>query len=327
MTHDGLLFSIIIPACNEEKLIGQCLESIAQQTPPAPAFEVLVVDNGSTDSTVKVAAEYSSHFPVEILIRPGIRISELRNHGAAQSSGAYMAFLDADCTVPSDWLAAASIEFAANPDRVLGGHCRVPPEMGWLSVWYDRTSLNRRLVVPYIPGAGLLIERSRFFRIGGFDPSIQTAEDCEFCARAHRVGIPSVAIASLAVTHHGWPQTLRVFYRKNRWHGSDVARVFLRDLDLKSLKALSLAFYTDITMLLSFCMIIAKFPNIAGVLVVLWLLVCAAVACRLSLRRRGLHTALLLWPLVCLYGIARGSCLVDPRMWKPDRSLRSVART
>ena len=74
------------------------------------------------------------------------------------------------------------------------------------------------------------MRREDFQRIGGFDESIQTNEDFELCERARAAGMCVRALPAISVIHLGTAQTLSAFYRKQRWHGSHVARVFLRDV-------------------------------------------------------------------------------------------------
>src|SRR5579884_1618468 len=89
--------SIIIPALNEARMIGKCLESVAQLDFPHGHFEVILVDNGSTDDTVKIAESFTDRIHLKVLQKRGVRISGLRNLGAREAQGEIVAFLDADC--------------------------------------------------------------------------------------------------------------------------------------------------------------------------------------------------------------------------------------
>ena len=94
--------SIIIPALNEEKMIGRCLESLTQLAFAHDRFEVLIVDNGSRDRTLAIAESFKDRLNLKILQQAGVRISALRNLGARAASGNTLAFLDADCLAPAD---------------------------------------------------------------------------------------------------------------------------------------------------------------------------------------------------------------------------------
>ena len=92
--------SIIIPSLNVEKYIEDCLDAIHMLYYPKDKLEIILVDNGSTDRTRKIASTCGAR----VLIRRGCNISALRNFGVSQSKGEIIAFLDADCIVSKDWL-------------------------------------------------------------------------------------------------------------------------------------------------------------------------------------------------------------------------------
>ncbi len=84
--------------------------------------------------------------------------------------------------------------------------------------------------VSHIPAGDLIMRREDFLRIGGFDESIQTNEDYELCERARANGMTVRAVPQIGVVHLGTAQSLRVFFRKQAWHGTDVVKVFLRNI-------------------------------------------------------------------------------------------------
>jgi glycosyltransferase involved in cell wall biosynthesis len=92
--------SIIIPAYNEEDNIAKCLQSINAQMEQGIDYEIIVVDNGSTDRTREIAEKLKA----KVFALPEVNISALRNFGAEASSGDILAFLDADCLVKDGWL-------------------------------------------------------------------------------------------------------------------------------------------------------------------------------------------------------------------------------
>jgi glycosyltransferase involved in cell wall biosynthesis len=95
-----LLVSFIIPVVNGEKDIRCCLTSIRDQNFAPQGYEVLVVDNGSTDRTPQVIRELG--YDLEII--PGITVAGLRNHGVRLARGDCLAFVDSDVSLSSDWL-------------------------------------------------------------------------------------------------------------------------------------------------------------------------------------------------------------------------------
>jgi glycosyltransferase involved in cell wall biosynthesis len=93
--------SVIIPVWNSPELIQKCLRAVTAQTYPADRFEVLVVDNASTDATVAAIAAFPR---VTLLSEPQPGSYHARNAGLGAARGAYVAFTDADCIPAENWL-------------------------------------------------------------------------------------------------------------------------------------------------------------------------------------------------------------------------------
>jgi len=223
--------SVIIPTLNEEKMIGKCLESLAQSRYPLDGFEVILVDNGSTDHTLEIAQSFSSRLRLTILQRRGVNISGLRNFGAATAKGDVLAFVDADCSVPANWIEKAILHLASEQAGVIGGDYEIPKDSSWVArVWFEVGSPTKDGEVTFVPSGNMLMKSSTFRQIGGFNETIKTSEDCELCFRAREAGFPVWLIREIAVIHWGTPQTLQEFYRKQVWHGTHVAKVFFQNL-------------------------------------------------------------------------------------------------
>ncbi len=223
--------SIVIPALNEERVIGRCLEALTRLDFPKDSFEVVLVDNGSTDRTVDIARAFSPALNIAVLSKPGLKISAMRNAGVARSRGAVLAFLDADCVAPPDWLKTATALLAKDGAGILGAHYRIPEDSSWVGrAWFGGMEIEKQGSIAWVPAGDMIVARSTFERVGGFDESIQTNEDCELCERVRAAGLNVVSDAAVAVVHLGTPQTLPRFYKEIRWHATDGLRVFLRGL-------------------------------------------------------------------------------------------------
>lgn len=241
-----LRVSVIIPVLNEEAVIGRCLDALAQSTLSRKSLEVLVVDNGSTDRTLKVVAGFSERLRLRVLQKAGVNISALRNLAAAEARGEILAFLDADCLASPEWLERALAHLDGQSERIVGSRYAIPADSSWVGrAWYGIGHAPVDGDVAYVPSGDLLIRRSTFCQLGGFNEALATSEDCEFCLRARNAGLPVRAAVELAVTHLGTPQTLAQFYRKHRWHGTHVARVFAKNRKSGAhLRAVAFALYT-----------------------------------------------------------------------------------
>jgi glycosyltransferase involved in cell wall biosynthesis len=307
--------SVIIPVLNEEKVIGRCLESLLQVDFPRDQFEVIVVDNGSTDSTTRVVHQFAPSLNLRLLERKGVCIAALRNLGASHAHSQIFAFLDADCLVPREWLSLAAALFQAHPAGVIGGHCRIPDKSSWVArTWYPEERISKRGVVRYVPSGDLLVSRSQFSSVGGFDETLETNEDYEFCQRISKAGFPVLAFPELNVVHLGVPQTVSEFYRRNRWHGKHVVKVFLRDISsLHNVKPILFALYVLLSLVgVVLGVVFGAFGRLELFAASLFATFLGpfVLALHAAVSRRRLSSLIPLTALFMLYGLARARCLV-----------------
>ncbi len=318
--------SVVIPTLNEEAVIARCLESLARQTFPHDAFEAIVVDNGSQDRTIAMALDFQGTLKLRVLDREGVPVSALRNFAAAEARGRFLAFLDADCIAPPDWLEQAMAPLSAEGCGVIGAHYTIPPDSSWVArAWYGDMRTQKRGRVSYVPAGTMLASRELFLELGGFDETISTSEDCEFCQRVSEAGFPVEGIPSLSVVHLGTPQTVAAFYRKQRWHGTDVHTVFLRNvLHSAHAKATLFALYT----ICSLAALAVGAPTAilsgnyagAGWTALVALAGPILLAARGAAQRKRWGVLAPLTFLYVVYGVARGLCLLgitSPRRAEP----------
>lgn len=242
----GVDWSIIIPARNEEKHIDLCLQSLCKLE-GSGRFEVIVVDNGSTDRTVAIVHSYRERLHLRLAVEQTATVGGLRNLGAGLAEGMYLAFLDADCLAPPSWLRDASQVLRHHPAAVAGSPYALPPEARWPArVWHARFHEGKQGEAAYVPGGCMLMERSVFWKVGGFDSRLRSNEDSQFCSRARASGLPVFVAPSLSVTHLGVETSLLHFARRQRWHGSNVInRAGFRG----NVRAIALAAYTLLCLL------------------------------------------------------------------------------
>jgi GT2 family glycosyltransferase len=329
-------FSIIIPAKNEEGVIGTCLQHVADLDFRADDFEVILADNGSSDRTLEIFHSWADRLNLSALERPGVSIAALRNAAAAVSGGTLLGFLDADCLVPRNWLKDAEEFLEAADAGIVGAHFRIPHDSTWIArCWFDDEHCNRAGETSYVPSGDLLVSRSTFNRIGGFDETLQTNEDYEFCQRAKRTGFSVYSFPQLEVIHLGTPQSISAFYHKQAWHGQHVLRVFRQNLPrLLNVKAVFFALYTFLGLLVVLCGAIALVMTSNPQLLIAAILFCLCgpffLALRAAIQRRKLTIFVPLIFLYLLYGVARASCILQSlsgwnltRRHAPERMLNS----
>jgi glycosyltransferase involved in cell wall biosynthesis len=310
--------SIIIPALNEEKMIGRCLESLARLTFAGDRFEVLVVDNGSRDKTLTIANSFKDRLNLKVLQQAGVRISTLRNMGARSAAGNILAFLDADCLAPTDWLERIFALASTDGSGIIGAHYLLPEDSSWVGrTWHHYQEAPKSGEVSHVPAGDLVIRREDFLKLGGFDETIQTNEDYELCDRARKAGMRVCAFPQIGVIHLGTAQNLSVFFRKQAWHGTHVIKVFLRDVfKSHNRKAVLFAAYT----------LLSLFAITAGLIWMLmwrgrwWLptvgfislcLPPTALAIRHVLNSQRFSDFFPLFALYLTYGIARAKALLS----------------
>ena len=129
--------SVIVVTLHEEKNIEQCLHSLIAQDIPKTDYEILVVDGGSKDKTiefVKQIAGQNEQPKITLDVKESGSITACRNIGIKQSQYDFVAFTDADCVAPVDWLRRLKRGFSRNAvanQKLAGvGGANIPPEQG-----------------------------------------------------------------------------------------------------------------------------------------------------------------------------------------------------
>ncbi len=165
------MISVVVPAYNEEKTLSRCLKSLQKQQ-YAGRYEIIVVDNASTDATAKVAAAHG----VKIVFCSKKGVAYARQAGADAASGDIVAQADADTTYPPDWLDRISSHFSLSPASVAlaGSYIYEDPQPWWAKVEYRLRYLANRLNplffgnYPFISGANFAFRRESFKKAGGY---------------------------------------------------------------------------------------------------------------------------------------------------------------
>ena len=223
---DSPLVSVIVPVRNDARRLQQCLASIAATAYPAARLEVLVADNGSTDTSAEVAEALGA----QVLVFPDIRVSEVRNQAARAARGEILAFVDADHVLEPDWLPHA-VESLLKPDAAAVGAAYYAPSDGtWVQRMYDSFRVRAAGVqqVDWLGSGSLAVWRDVFERVGGFDSRLETCEDVDFCQRLRRSGYGLWSDNRLRSVHLGDPRTIRALFFGELWRGRDNLKVSLR---------------------------------------------------------------------------------------------------
>ena len=150
MSHKNPRVSVVIPVYNEAATLPACLEALAGQT--VPPFEVLVVDNNSTDDSVLVAARYPF---VTVLHEKRQGVLHARGRGFTAARGDIIGRIDADTEVAPDWIKQLQQVFTEDSEllAVVGQMQYGYGKTGALVNWFDRFWRGRmaRLLAPAVP--------------------------------------------------------------------------------------------------------------------------------------------------------------------------------
>ncbi len=188
--------SCIVPVFNGERYIAETIKSILDQT-LAP-LEIIVVDDGSTDSTHDVLRPFGDH--IQIVTQKNQGPSGARNRGLEQSRGEFVAFLDADDLWIPEKLELQIERMDEMPHAQLcSGHIKSfwIPELD-----HERVQLENH---PYHQSRALLspctvlTRREIFERVGRFDPELQNGEDTDWFMRAMKLGVVIETLPDLLV--------------------------------------------------------------------------------------------------------------------------------
>lgn len=180
-------YSIIIPALNESKYLPALLDSIAKQQYKDP-IEVIVVDGGSNDDTVKIALSYTPSMPNLTVLQGPRDIGAQRNMGAKQAKYQYLLFLDADVQLPNNLLSDLSTRTPTEPRFIIAVmHVFVGMSIIDRVYYYIGCLFLFAFLVAKMPvtnGDFMLTTRENFDKVGGFKEHVVLGEDIDFGKRS-----------------------------------------------------------------------------------------------------------------------------------------------
>jgi glycosyltransferase involved in cell wall biosynthesis len=221
--------TVVVPVYNAMSFLSRTVPALVQAVETHGAAELLFVENESTDGS----AEWLRQYGAQVLRAPGATISATRNFGARTGRAPLLAFVDADCLVPPEYLRC--IEEAMKNPRIdaCGSPYRLPESPHWVErVWHDVHEQQGETVVTYLPAGNFAIRREAFEAVGGFRDDLITGEDADLGLRLTERGYVVYSTPSVWVRHLGNPRSLTAFFRKQRWHALGMfGTVRLRRID------------------------------------------------------------------------------------------------
>ena len=214
------LVSVIVCSYNGGKTLAACLESLGKIN--YPNYEVILVDDGSTDNTREIAARFPS---ARYLHQDNHGLSHARNTGAAAAKGEIFAYTDSDCMADEDWLYYLVGTLTSGKFSGVGGPNVTPPAQNWIQACVAAAPggpshvLLTDTVAEHIPGCNMAFLRSAFEGVGGFDPEYRKAgDDVDFCWRLQQSGCV-IGFSPTALVWHYRRFTLKAFMKQQEGYG------------------------------------------------------------------------------------------------------------
>jgi len=210
--------SVIIPVYNEEKVIVDCLESLGNQT--YENFEIIIVDDGSTDKTLQITRNIKKLVPqVKVFRQKHKGAGAARNLGASRAKGEILVFVDADMTFDKDFL--KKLTKPIGKDRVIGTFSKEEYLANKSNVWARCWNINRGLPPDRMHPEKFsdtqkvfrAITKKAFEKAGGFNEKAGYTDDWSL---AERLATEAVA-APGAIFYHKNPETLGDVFIQSRW--------------------------------------------------------------------------------------------------------------
>ena len=171
------IISVIVCTYNRCDILNDCLQSLVYQTLNKQLFEVIVVNNNSTDETQSIAECFAIIEPnFKVVIEPNQGLSHARNHGWNEAHGEYVAFIDDDCIVPTQWLSIAKDIVDQKSPGVFGGpyfaFYNSPKPLWFKDAYGSRIQGDNARALgddEYLDGGNIFFRRSLLHGLGGFD--------------------------------------------------------------------------------------------------------------------------------------------------------------
>jgi glycosyltransferase involved in cell wall biosynthesis len=224
-----LSVSVVIPAFNCATHVERLLASLRAQTYPRGRYEILLVDDGSSDDTAAIAERALARWDGagRVLRKPNGGPASARNAGLRASTADVIAFIDADCVADPDWLELV-VGALSSGAAGAGGPLRNVAPPGWVTGYLDACQFFRQRarngVVDYLLTANVAFRREALARVGGFveRPGVW-AEDADLSFRLKQEGYALLLAPGGAVTHFGSPGSVRGLCRELYRYGFGAA--------------------------------------------------------------------------------------------------------
>src|SRR5215472_1348023 len=221
--------SVVVCSYNAERTMEACLASL--ETLDYPDYEVIVVNDGSTDRTLEIAERFQY---CRIISQPNKGLSVARNVGAEAATGEIVAYTDSDCVADPDWLTYLVGKMEASNLAACGGPNFPPPEDSLVpaavavSPGGPTHVLISDEVAEHIAGCNMAFRRDVLLTLGGFDPVYRAAgDDVDICWRFQDAG-HTIGFSPSAIVWHFRRNTVKAYIGQQKGYGKAEALVYAK---------------------------------------------------------------------------------------------------
>lgn len=211
--------SVVVCTYNGSRTLDECLAGLTALD--YPDYEVIVIDDGSTDASAEIARRY----PVRLLSTENRGLSRARNTGLELATGRIVAYIDDDAYPDPHWLHHLATTFLRHDYAAVGGPNLAPPGDGWIAECVANAPGNPVHVLvtdrdaEHIPGCNMAFRKSALEAVGGFDAQFRVAgDDVDLCWRLADAGF-RLGFNPAAVVWHHRRNSLRAYWRQQRGYG------------------------------------------------------------------------------------------------------------
>lgn len=210
--------SFIIPHKGRFEMLLQTIESVGKQNFDLTEIEVIVV---SQTPSIRELQLPELNVDIKVFVQAeSDTISALRNYGVKQSCGDFLAFLDADVFLSSNWITSMQQELTSGPNRIITSavqicqDCAPPLE----KIRTHLSNVDVDVDVNFLPGRNLFMSKTSFHKIGGFPEHLVTCEDYYFTDKAAKLGTLFYSTKANYI-HIGEDKALGPMFKKEIWRG------------------------------------------------------------------------------------------------------------
>ena len=212
--------SVVVCSYNGSRTLTDCLDGLAALD--YPDYEVIVVDDGSTDETSAIASTYDG---VTVIRTENQGLSAARNTGMHAATGAIVAYTDDDARPDPDWLTYLAWSFMTTDHAGIGGPNIAPPGDGPIATCVANAPggpvhvLLTDEIAEHVPGCNMAFRRDRLLEVGGFDPRFRAAgDDVDLCWRIQDQGW-TIGFSPAAMVWHHRRNSVRTYWKQQIGYG------------------------------------------------------------------------------------------------------------